>query len=92
MRPPLPEQLQGRLIELDVGALRGDRIGEVLELMQEFEEAVCVSFHVSTFGQGGRRQCLGKSQKRLLCSECDELYPAGAQPKSGQAKRFRRFP
>jgi hypothetical protein len=33
-----------------VRALGGHRLGEVLELMEEFEEAVCVSFHVITFG------------------------------------------
>jgi hypothetical protein len=34
-----------------VCALGRDRVGEVLELMEEFEEAVCISFHVITFGQ-----------------------------------------
>jgi hypothetical protein len=41
--------------------LGGDRVGEVLELVEEFEEAVCVSFHVITFD----RRRTG-SQKRLF--------------------------
>jgi hypothetical protein len=32
-----------------VRAFGGHRLGEVLQLMEEFEEAVCVSFHVITF-------------------------------------------
>ncbi len=34
--------VQGCLTELEVRSLGGDRVGEVLELMDEFKEAVCV--------------------------------------------------
>jgi len=55
MRTPAAtaSRTQGRLVELGVRALGRHRLGEVLELMEEFEEAVCVSFHVITFGRAG---------------------------------------
>jgi hypothetical protein len=43
--------LQGHLIELGVRLLGRDRVGEILELVEELEEAVGVSFHVITFGR-----------------------------------------
>src|SRR6202044_1479551 len=57
LRPSHPEQLQGGLVELGLCPLGGDRVGEVLELMEQFEEAVCVSFHMTTLDQatGGMR-------------------------------------
>jgi hypothetical protein len=60
--------LQGRLVELGMRALGGHRLGEVLELMEEFEEAVCVSFHVITFGRAadGGRQTGAEAQKRRI--------------------------
>jgi hypothetical protein len=61
-----PEQLQGRLIELGVRALGGHRLGEVLELMEEFEEAVCVSFHVITFGRAADGKLGQRLKKRRI--------------------------
>jgi hypothetical protein len=65
LRPSHPEQLQGCLIELRVRSLGGDRVGEVLELVDELEEAVCVSFHVITFGRATDGK-LGRGQERLF--------------------------
>src|SRR5258708_21693321 len=48
VRPPHPEQLEGRLVELGVGPLRSDRVGEVLELVHQIEEPVSVDFHSIT--------------------------------------------
>jgi hypothetical protein len=45
--------------------LGGDRVGEVLELVDELEEAVCVSFHVITFGRATDGK-LGRGQERLF--------------------------
>jgi hypothetical protein len=65
LRPSHPEQLKGCLIELRVRSLGGDRVGEVLELVDELEEAVCVSFHVITFGRTTDGK-LGQGQERLF--------------------------
>ena len=46
-------------------SLGGDRVSEVLELMEEIEETVCVSFHLITFGPGDGGG-LGRGQKRLI--------------------------
>ena len=81
LRPPHPEHLQSRLIELGVRLLGGDRVGEVLELMEEFEEAVCVSFHVFNFRQA-TASAPGQEPKAAVCAECDGLYPERARPKS----------
>ena len=61
-----PEQLQGRLIELGMRALGRHRLGEVLELMEEFEEAVCVSFHVITFGRAADGKLGQRLKKRRI--------------------------
>jgi hypothetical protein len=48
-----------------VRSLGGDRVGEVLELVDELEEAVCVSFHVITFGRATDGK-LRRGQERLF--------------------------
>src|SRR5580693_384582 len=93
LRPSHPEDLQGCLIELGVRLLGRDRVGEVLELMDEFEEAVCVSFHVITFGR--RRTASWVVAEAAICAECGGLYPERARPKSRQpsdAARARAVP
>src|SRR5580692_11871470 len=79
LRPPHPEQLQGRLVELGLRPLGGDRVGEVLELMEEFEEAVCVSFHVITFGR----------RRAASVPIAGVPYPVTTPPKSWQVKSSR---
>src|SRR5215813_538023 len=48
LRPPHPEQLEGRLVKLSVRLLRGHGVGEILELVHEVEEPVSASIHSIT--------------------------------------------
>jgi uncharacterized protein (DUF2252 family) len=45
LRPPHPEQLQRRLVELGMRLVRADRVGEVLELVDQVEEPVGAIIH-----------------------------------------------
>src|SRR6266568_447051 len=48
LRPPHPEQLEGRLVELGVRLLRRYRVGEILKLMHEVEETIGAAIHSIT--------------------------------------------
>src|SRR5712691_630779 len=48
LRPPHPEQLEGRLVKLGVRLLRGYRVGEILKLMHEVEETIGAAIHSIT--------------------------------------------
>src|SRR5581483_4694158 len=48
LRPPHPEQLEGRLVKLGVRLLGRNRAGEVLELVHQVEEAVSAAIHSIT--------------------------------------------
>src|SRR5512146_3125265 len=55
LRPPHPEQLEGRLVELGVRLLGRYRAGEVLELVHQVEEAVGAAIHaITSRGAEGR--------------------------------------
>src|ERR1700722_5503896 len=83
LRPPHPEQLQGGLVELDVRTLRRDLVGEVLELLDEFKEAVCVSFHVTTFGQATGTGTTGAGPRNRLVAPSAVIHTQeSTQPKA----------
>src|SRR5438270_795856 len=48
LRPPHPEQLEGRLVKLGVRLLRRYRVGEILELVHQVEETVSAAIHSIT--------------------------------------------
>jgi hypothetical protein len=47
--------------------------------MHEFEEVVCVSFHVITFGEATDNK-LGAAANSGDCAECGVPYPERAKP------------
>src|SRR4029077_1766675 len=68
LRPPHPEQLEGRLVKLGVRLLRRYRVGKILELVHQVEEPVSAAIHsitsrgsrgpATTGWPGGRRETL----------------------------------
>src|SRR5262249_31289109 len=55
LRPPHPEQLEGRLVKLGVRLLRRYRVGKVLELVHQIEEPVSAAIHsITSRGAEGR--------------------------------------
>src|SRR3984893_11174722 len=56
LRPAHPEQLERRLVELGMCLVRTDRVGEVLELVDQFEKPVDATIHSHHLRRGVRRR------------------------------------
>src|SRR5580700_4430742 len=52
LRPAHPEQLERRLVKLGMCLVRADRVGEVLELVDQFEEPVGAIIHAHHLRSG----------------------------------------
>src|SRR5258708_21283710 len=94
VRPPHPEQLEGRLVELGVGPLRGDRVGEILELVHQIEEPVSVDFHSITSRRTVVRQPdtpsprgpadAGRGGRTPACTRPNNFPPATSRPRAAR--------